>query len=432
MTTISEKAYRIDREPSEAFVFVQEGGGWAVAGRVQVASPVPGRPQATFTYARSWRERKDAFALDPVNLPLTEAPVTKAVLHGAFMDSLPDRWGQRLFDARFGRMLADFLGCGTDDPRRLRLPSHLDRLILGADDRVGALAYGPTPVEPMLFPADVPVRKLAALEAAMARFDAGHQVEEDIRLMATGTSLGGARPKCSVVLKDGSEWIAKFRKHEDTVDAVRVEHASMTLAAAAGIEAAETRVVSLGAREALLVRRFDREPDGVRHPYLSAQSLLGLAETDLAGGYPGIADRMRCAGCPPEDLAQLFRRMAFNTAVGNQDDHMKNHGLLRDGGGWRLTPAFDVLPTPDGNGYQAIDLGVMGGMATLANVLSRCGSFGLARPEAEEICREVGQAVAGWRDHFAAHGVGEGDILRISRCVQAGFPDSLPGAGPKP
>jgi len=425
MTTISDTGYRIDREPGTAFVFLHEAGGWTTVGRVDVASPVPGRPQATFVYGRRWRERHDAFALDPVNLPLTDEPAVRPILHGAFADSLPDRWGQRLFEARFGRMLSGFLG--TTDPRRLRLPTSLDRLILGADDRVGALAFGPVRSAPEITPAAVPVRALAALEAAMVRFDAGHPVDEDVRLMASGTSLGGARPKCTVILPDGSEWLAKFRKHDDTVDAVRVEHAAMTLAASAGINAAETRVVPLGGREALLVRRFDRD-GGTRKPYLSALSLLGLKDTDLGGSYAAIADRMRQACCPPADLAQLFRRMAFNVASGNFDDHLKNHGLIRGGGGWRLTPAFDIQPTPDGNGYQAIDVGVMGGTATLANVMSRCGSFGLAQPEAARVCREVGDAVAGWRSHFAAHGVGDADIARVSRCMQDAFAPPAAGA----
>jgi serine/threonine-protein kinase HipA len=428
MTSISEPGYNILTAPRQAYVFVMMGGGWSPAAVVKVDLQREGRPQFSFAYGKRWRERADAFPLDPVHLPLDGRIEPQGRLFGALLDAGPDRWGTRLLDEQFAHLLEDahaaLAAAGRVPPRR-RMNSAVDRLLLAGDDRVGALAFGPTLEGPLLRPAAVPIRDLGAVEEAMVRFDAGETVESDLALLATGTSMGGARPKATVRRPDGSLWLAKFRrKTVDTINVIRTEHAMMTLAKAAGIDVAETEVVSLGDREALLVRRFDRHPaaegsDG-RCPYLSAISLTGYTDTDVGGSYLEIADKMRLqqVGCPGSDLSKLFRRMVVNVACGNTDDHLKNHGFLLTEGAWRLSPAFDVVPNVDGNDYQAISVGRLGTTASWQNVLSECGRFGLGGEDAATIANEVLQVTSRWREHFSACGVSEADLRLIGRCME--------------
>lgn len=205
----------------------------------------------------------------------------------------------------------------------------------------------------------------------------------------------------------------------------------MTLAKAAGVDVAETEVVSLGDREVLLVRRFDRAPGpngDLRQPYLSAISLTGYSETDIGGRYMEIADKMRLqqVGCPRSDLVEMYRRMVVNVACGNTDDHLKNHGLLWTGGAWRLSKAFDVVPTIQGNDCQAISVGHFGATSSYQNVLTECGRFGLSTEEATAIVTQVLEITSRWREHFASCCVSENDIRVIGRHMDRLEP------GPKP
>lgn len=419
MTSNDTPGYDIKVAPDRAYVYVNMAGHWVPVGLLRQLGDQHSQLWE-FRYGRNWRARADTFALDPVNLPLSPGPVVSRHVPGALMDAGPDRWGWRLTDLRYRRLLDAALRKGAAQdapPSRMRAMTTLDVLLLGADDRVGTLGFGPGLDGPLLQGTHRTLHDLALLEAAMVGFDAGEPVPDEIRLLGAGTSLGGARPKATVRLSDGSLWLAKFSRRGDAIDAVRCEHAAMTLAAAAGVTVPETRVVSMGSREALLVRRFDRADDRGnerRLPYLSCLSLLGLRETDMGGSYPEIADRMRRAGCPTADLAELFRRMLVNVGIGNQDDHLRNHGLILCDGSWRLSPAFDVMPTPEGPGFQAIGVGVMGADPTLRNALSQCGRFGLDKGEASSIANEVGRVIEGWRDHFVSCGVSVRDLTTLT------------------
>ena len=426
MTSTFDPGYDPLIAPARAFVFILIDGRWTAVGRVTIDLHREGRPQYTFTYGNKWRARPDAFALDPVHLPLDDAIAPLDRMFGAPLDAGPDRWGSRLLDERFAALL-DRARAAPEARAAAwrRLPNMLDRLLLAGDDRVGALSFGPSPAKPLRHPAVAPIRDLAAIEDAMVRFDAGETVEPDLILMAVGTSLGGARPKVTVRRPDGSLWLAKFRrKSTDDVSVVRAEHAAMTLARAAGISVADTEVMPLGRdRETLLVRRFDRTggatDSDIRRPYLSAISLAGRRDTDTGGSYLEIADRMRPqqVGCPRADLVELFRRMVFNAAIGNTDDHLRNHGFLRVDGVWRLSPAFDLVPCPDGADHQAISVGRWGTTPSRQNLMSECGRFGLDAEEAGAIVAQVATVVGGWREAFAARGVGEADLRKLGRCI---------------
>lgn len=425
MTLISDAGYDLPTIPRQAFVFMSIGRDWVPVAQVTVELQREGRPQYAFAYGNRWRARPDAIPLDPVHLPLEKRIEPQNRLFGALLDAGPDRWGSKLLDEHFAilqdRAHLALEASGKPVPRR-RIPTMIDRLLLAGDDRVGALAFGVTRDAPLLRPAAVAIRDLAIVEEAMVRFDAGEEVGPDIALLANGTSMGGARPKATVTLPDGSLWLAKFRrKNNDIINVVRAEQAMMTLAKAAGVTVAETAVTSLGKdHEALLVRRFDRHPDGggsFRRPFLSAISLTGHCDTDVGGSYMEIADKMRLhhVGCPRSDLVELYRRMVLNVAVGNTDDHLKNHGFLYSEGSWRLSPAYDLVPGTDGNDGQAIAVGRLGATASYRNVLSECGRFGLSTDEATAIITRVLEVTSGWQAHFSANGVKDADLRIIGR-----------------
>lgn len=428
MTSISDPGYDLPTVPQQAFVFALVDGVWTAVAQVTVDLQREGRPQYAFAYGNRWRARPDAFPLDPVHLPLAGRIAPQGRMFGALLDAGPDRWGSRLLDEHFAilqdRAHAALVAADKPLPRR-RIPTAIDRLLLAGDDRVGALAFGPTRNGPLLRPAAVPICDLATVEDVMVRFDAGEAIDPDMTLLATGTSMGGARPKATVRRPDGSLWLAKFRrKSVDIIDVVRAEHAAMTLAKAAGVNVAETEVVVLGqGREVLLVRRFDRipGPDGsdTRYPYVSAMSLTGHTDTEVAGSYPEIADRMRLhhVGCPRADLTELYRRMVLNVAIGNTDDHLRNQGFLRIDAVFRLSPAFDIVPTTDGNDFQAISIGRLGTTSNYRNALSDCGRFGLGTEEAAAIIAQTLDVTSRWREHFAANGVKDADLRLIDRCM---------------
>jgi serine/threonine-protein kinase HipA len=422
-TAANVPPYDVLSAPEAAYVFAWwPGEGWVPAARLTVAEAAPGRPVATLDYLRGWRARKGAWALDPVNLPLSDAPLRRAPMHGAVLDSLPDRWGRRFVDDLFER-LHDAAAARRGVAAGRRRPGLFDHLFLSPDDRVGALAFGPTPEHPVLVPGGVDLGDLPEAVRALSASPGGPRT-------GLGTSLGGARPKVTVRMPDGSEWLAKFGRRGDPVDMVRAEHAMMTLAAAAGAEVCETFVGDAGGVEALFVRRFDRDDDGGRRPFLSAQTLLGLRDTDEGGSYAEIADKLAEIGAPPGDGAELFRRMAINVACGNTDDHLKNHGVVMSGGAWRLSPAYDVAPCPDGCGWQAISVGRLGATAEWGNLLSRAERFGLDPGSAAAIAAEVADALAGWRDWFIGRGVSEGDVRRMGHCFGRLVAPRAPVFGP--
>lgn len=376
-----------------------------LVGRYRYRRADASRAFGEFGYARSWLLRCDAFPLDPVNLPLspeTFTTVKRGCLFGPLADATPDRWGRELAALR--------------TPGKLFSP--VDWLHAPGRDRVGSLDFlaeaAPPPTTAMAW------LGLASLEAIAAEFEkiqAGLPADpEATRIYSAGISMGGARPK-AVVEDDGSLWIAKFERTSDTFDQCGAEHANMRLAAQCGINVAVTRLVDVGPRKAVLVKRFDRSPGPAPTPtlhFLSALSLLDGDETSPEGSYFAIAaEILRHGSHPDEDRLELFRRMVFNVICGNRDDHLKNHALVYDSRGWRLSPAFDVVPQPDLPPEQAIEIGRSGVYPSIANCLSRCGDFGLstelARAEVERIAREA----SNWRTIFAEHGVAKRTIDKV-------------------
>ena len=302
-----------------------------------------GRRQASmFRYADEWRNAPEGFAIAPT-MPLSESPFhasasrerPRSALLGPFGDGAPDSWGRGLLRKSFPGSLTEL------------------HYLLPVDDetRQGALRYLDDGGKPLArtYP---PVPRLSDLDelrrlAGAAEDDPNGLPTIRDRLVGSASSLGGARPKANVRDRGGDLAIAKFTSDRDTMPVERVEVATLALARVAGVNAALARI-ELGSTDkpVALIKRFDRAA-GDRVHYLSAQSFIG-AEAGTSAYYTDIADALRAHALDPTaQLTELYRRVLFTILVSNNDDHLKNHGLLHAGGGrWVLSPAFDVNPQP--------------------------------------------------------------------------------------
>jgi serine/threonine-protein kinase HipA len=362
----------------------------------------------SLTYAPSWLERGFALSEDLPLLAQEFLPPEKDRAPGAVDDARPDRWGERVIRV-------------IDKPPRLTL---LEFLYFAGDDRFGALGvstsparYAPRTLGPLPVLGDVP-----RLESLVRQVLDGEPVaERDRRLISPGVTMGGAKPKALLDL-DGEQWVVKF-SDGDPIDTPLVEHATMTLAAKAGIEVALTRPLRLPGGHAVAVQRFDRRGERRQHA-ISANVALKAASEEL--GYPELAQLLRRRGPPGErgvaQMRELFRRMVFNILVDNTDDHEKNHVLLVDDAQqYRLSPAFDVLPSGQALGFQQLRVGLEGADSTLENALSMSTLFALTRDEAVAEVRRVVKVVGRWRKHLASCGVGRGDIELLAEQIDRPF-----------
>ena len=354
-------------------------------------------------YRAGWLQ--SGFALSE-DLPLTSdlfVPREKDCAAGAVDDARPDRWGERLirkFEAT---------------PRL----SILEFLLFAGDDRYGALgvsqgakeyepwSHGPMPKLDSLAEMAEVVRKVLANEAVP---------EPQRRLVRPGASLGGARPK-SLLEIDGEPWLVKFSEGEE-IDTPLIEHATMELARGCGIEVATTQALPVGSEHAVAVRRFDRAGQARLHA-VSAHVALSAAGEEP--GYPQLAQLLRRVAPAAEirsQQEQLFRRMVFNILMDNTDDHEKNHALLRQANGqYLLSPAFDMVPSAHGLGYQSMGVGDQAAQSTLVNALSQARQFGLKPDAARDIVKQIGTKVAGWKEHFKAKGVAAKDIALLAQYI---------------
>lgn len=319
------------------------------------------RGQIRFHYDRDWLGDPRAFALDP-DLSLDEHPFfPKPELgnFGIFLDSSPDRWGQTLMKRREALQ--------AKDEKRVPRTLYAWDFLIGVQDftRQGALRFRLTGTDIFLGNekmAAPPVTTLRELEAVAYQLSSRRIDDLDALrkwlavLVAPGASLGGARPKANFTETDGSLWIGKFPARDDDRDMGAWEYVVHTT----------------------LLRKEQSE----------GTSYLELARFLRAQGDAAHADA---------DLTQLFRRVAFNVAVGNRDDHLRNHGFVLGKTGWRLAPAFDVNPNID-KGEHVLNLDDVDSRPSLETVLSTAVFYGLADTKAREIVEEILAAVDGWRD----------------------------------
>lgn len=375
-----------------------------------------GKQSASFEYDQTWLDSDLRFALEPA-LTLGKGPyhtVAGRLLFGAFGDSAPDRWGRRLIER-------EELRKSRQEQRSPRTLTEVDYL-LGVSDvaRQGALRFAGEKGGPFLASGGAkqipPLVRLPQLLNSAGRLDAENETEEDLRLLlAPGSSLGGARPKASVIDRDDHLIIAKFPQRDDKTPIPIWEGVALNLAAAAGISTPIWRIEEVTDLPVLLLRRFDRG-DGRRIPFLSAMSMLGAADHELHS-YMEIADALRQHGASPEeDCSQLWRRIVFNILVTNTDDHLRNHGFLYETGkGWRLSPAYDLNPTPIEIKPRVLCLAIdeVDNTASLKVALDAADHFGLKPEEALTIALEVGKAVSSWRKEAESLGLSRAEVERM-------------------
>ena len=347
----------------------------------------------TFEYATDWLDRRDAFAIDPTNLPLRPGPHHATTLFGALQDCGPDRWGRVLIERAVRHHVVE------SKPYR-----DVDYVLALEDSsRIGALRFRAEASGPFLAVGNGRIPPVVQLGALMNAADAVHgetETSQDLRfLLGAGSPLGGARPKSVVALPDGRLAIAKFPKPDDTRDIAAGEILALTLAQKAGIRVAEHQLVNSKGRSVSIITRFDR--DGTRRiPFLSANSLLGLSAGE-SGAYTMLADSIRQFGDDVRgDLRELWRRLVFSLLASNYDDHLRNHGfLMRAVGRWSLSPAYDLNPVPEIDRAQTPKTAVTEEQEppSVGVVLDAASRFGLEGPDAKVILREVLEAVLGWR-----------------------------------
>ncbi|WP_427888883.1 type II toxin-antitoxin system HipA family toxin [Kribbella sp. GL6] len=368
----------------------------------------------TFRYDETYLARTGAYAIDPA-MPLTQGSHTIAGMPGALADCSPDRWGKNLIGKQV-RLRA--LREGRTSPS----VSDVDYL-LGVSDltRQGSLRFRTSPAGPYLDP-DLTVPKLVELPRLLQAADAVARDPDDLSavkdlLDAGSGSLGGARPKASV--RDGDRLlIAKFPHHGDDWDVIGWEKTALDLAHRSGIAVPTRRLVTVGGRPVLVLERFDRDRVG-RVGYMSAMTMV-QGKDGTPSDYLEIAETLTEYGSRVgADLRQLWRRVAFSIAVHNTDDHLRNHGFLRDGrSGWRLSPAFDVNPNPDVGSQRVTGIGgAYHRDDELTGLMSYAASFRIGTDEARRILQEVLDGTAAWRDVARGNGVSEDELPRFENAL---------------
>ncbi len=380
---------------------------------------VGARQHSAFAYEDSWLKAADRFALEP-GLPQVTGPQYHrkardgSVFHAAFADTEPDGWAKRVILRDHAKRRQETRRAGLEPETPLL--NALD-FLLAVDDssRVGALRFmdeqgafcrafeaGRRTAPPLV--------ELGRLLAATRAVETENETAADLAyLRGRGTSLGGMRPKCTVVDDDGRLSIGKFPSVTDERPVTKGEVLAMTLAKAAGIRAAETRLVESDGLPVALIRRFDRTEDGRRLMYVSAATLLGVDSDDSRDHfYTEIVDAIRVHGADARaDIEELWRRMAFSILMTNVDDHLRNHGFLHaNHGQWSLAPAFDINPFPER--MRELKTWISeetGPEATVEALLSVIAYFRIPLVRAKEILGETERAISGWRDRGQALGM---------------------------
>jgi len=375
-------------------------------------------------YGAKYLQRPDAVGIDPVELKLQRGTFQTHLLKGVFgalRDAGPDFWGRRVIEKR----------------SKVPMLSELDYLLLSPDDRAGALCFGlsKTPPAPRReFNKTIALPKLLELADSVIKDESpndcdARQVED---LMLLGTSMGGARPKAVVEDEEGL-WLAKFNRTDDRWNEARVEHSMLVLAHKCGLRVAKSRVVPVGDRDVLLVKRFDREKTA--NGYLRARMVSGLTllRSDDSSldrkrwSYILLAEELRKICKKPKDAAhELFRRMCLNALISNLDDHPRNHAVIAFEDEWGLSPAYDLNPSPVLSLEQrdlAMICGDNGRFANAANLMSQSRRFLLEPSEANHIISSVESIVReNWFAVARAQGVSASDCEKISGAfVYPGF-----------
>ena len=390
------------------------------------------RQHSAFAYDDSWLKAAGRFALEP-RLPLVIGPQYHrkardgSVFHAAIADTEPDGWAKRVILRDHAKRRQEARRCG-ENAETTSLTA-LD-FLLAVDDssRAGALRFKDEQgvfcraFEPGRRTAP-PLVELGKLLAATRAIETQSETAADLAyLRGRGTSLGGMRPKCTVIDDDGRLSIGKFPSVNDERPVTKGEVLAMTLAKAAGIRAAEARLVASDGLPVALIRRFDRTDGGRRLMYVSAATLLGADSHDSRDHfYTEIVDAIRVHGADSQgDIEELWRRMAFSILITNVDDHLHNHGFLHvNHGQWSLAPAFDINPFPER--VRELKTWISeetGPEATIEALLSVLAYFRITPARAREILAVVESAVSKWRDQGRALGMSDRELESFAEAFE--------------
>jgi len=394
--------------PEKLYVHVDLGDGTTMLAGQLIVDDKLGR----FKYANAYINHPRAFALDPINLPLNTDIHAKQrtrdtpAMFGVLIDAGPDEWGRR---------------CLTKT-RRPPPVTQVEFLLAASGEGVGALHFTPNLGDPVRPPPERPFENLVHLQHIAADIEAGKEVDRALEpFFFHGSGLGGARPK-SLIENDDREWIAKFNRDSDLVDMCRVELASMRMARDAGIEVPDVALTETDRGPVLLVERFDQSPDE-QHHLVSVASLINkfdITEIDESTmSYPGITQLGKRIGHLTSDLGTtVFRRMIFNVAIGNTDDHLRNHAFMKRApdSDYSLSPGYDIVPQISLQGSHAIAIGPFGSTPNVENIQAAALRMGVADELAHEIAGAVLEVTVAWRDYMADAGLGASDLALLERC----------------
>ena len=378
-----------------------------------------GTDSYSFCYDHNWlRQYSDLYLSADINnytgLQFTQPDRD---IFGCFGDALPDRWGRLLLNRR-EQIRAQ------EEKRPVRKLSSYDYL-LGIDDysRMGGFRFKESPDGEFIncdatlrIPPLTDIQVLVAASMEVEKSEERNLLPDKkwlLQLVHPGTSLGGARPKAGVLNEEGELCVAKFPSRNDEYDIGLWEHLSHLLAKEAGVEAAETRAITAGETyHTLLSKRFDRTTDGRRKHFASAMTLLGLTDgcnAQTGNGYLDIVDFILQHCCDVEaNLRQLYRRVAFNIAIHNSDDHFRNHAFLLTPKGWTLAPAYDLNPTF--NDHQSLLINATTNRSDLQLLLASSEEYMIGKEEATHIIEEVKDGVSQWRSMATRIGIAKREM----------------------
>jgi serine/threonine-protein kinase HipA len=402
----------------EAYVYIQLPGSLETvpAALLRVQTLPDGTQIGRFRYGDRYLARSEAVALDPFRLPLAKQVFEFTQLKGipgAVRDAAPDAWGRRVIEHKLERSPADL--------------QEIDYLLHGPQDGAGYLSFGLKAEPPAAKRSYNRTHQLDELIAAAQAIDAGKRVAAHLlERLDPGTSMGGARPKATIE-DDHRLWLGKFPTKDDRINLQRVEFATLDLARRCGLNVTQARLQAVGGSDVLMLERFDREyfhDSHLRFGMVSGLTVLDAGDSYLERdrwSYPLLAENLRRWSDKPEaDCAELFRRMVFNAAVTNNDDHPRNHALLRRAKGWRLSPAYDLVPVPVVSIERrdlALTVGSYGRTASIYNLLSQAQRFGLSAADARQAIDRIVAVVRQWRDSFFASGVSATDIEYLAPAI---------------
>ena len=389
-----------------------------------LATPSRGKEIFSFEYDDNWLAQASGRSLDP-SLGFYSGPQYAPSYQdnfGMFFDSCPDRWGRVLMLRREAQL-------ARSEGRKERKLLESDYL-LGVHDshRMGALRFrveidGPFLDHSQYMPTP-PWTSLRELEQVSLKLERGDAHDEPdyarwLRmLIAPGGSLGGARPKVSVMDKSGSLWIAKFPSRRDGDDVGAWEAVVHELANRAGLQVATARTSKFGSdHHTFMTKRFDRTTDGRRVHFASAMTLLQRSDGDNAASgasYLELAELIMKSGSQTDhDLKELWRRIVFFICVSNTDDHLRNHGFLLGPLGWSLAPAYDMNPNPQGVGLK-LNISETDNTLDLALARDVAQFFRIGDALADEIINNVISAVRGWRTSAKKFGISRDEQERMT------------------